>query len=250
MIRRRASFRSRKIGLAIVSSPRRMLSATDRTGTSMKCWWTMLMPRAIASAGPLIVTADCRRGGSRPRPGVASPYRMFIRVDLPAPFSPSRAWISPGRIVEVDPVVGDDARVALRDAAHLQRGRGHGLGHGGLRLLVTERDDAGHRMITAVKTTERRSCDRLSELCAWGGAEASCRSTVHLVGAHGSSDPSTKPCERRVDLRLDVRRDQRRVVVIRREADGRRRRRRVVGDRAGLEGAGRGALDDGRGPCP
>src|SRR5215510_8979893 len=26
------------------------------------------------------------------------PVRMFIRVDFPAPFSPSRAWISPGHI--------------------------------------------------------------------------------------------------------------------------------------------------------
>ena len=36
--------------------------------------------------------------------------------------------------VEVDRVVGDDARVALGDAAHLERGGGHDLGHGGLRL--------------------------------------------------------------------------------------------------------------------
>ena len=32
-----------------------------------------------------------------PSSGRASPYRTFIRVVLPAPFSPSRAWISPGR---------------------------------------------------------------------------------------------------------------------------------------------------------
>jgi hypothetical protein len=48
-----------------------------------------------------------------------------------------------GPDLEVDPVVGHDTRVAFRDAAHLQRGGAHGLGHGGLRLLVTERDDAG-----------------------------------------------------------------------------------------------------------
>ncbi len=46
-----ASRRSRKIGFAIGSSPRRMFSATVRTGTSMKCWWTMLMPRSMASDG-------------------------------------------------------------------------------------------------------------------------------------------------------------------------------------------------------
>jgi hypothetical protein len=38
MIRRRALRRSRKIGLAIVSAPSRMFSATVNTGTSMKCW--------------------------------------------------------------------------------------------------------------------------------------------------------------------------------------------------------------------
>src|SRR3712207_6810625 len=31
-----------------------------------------------------------------PSSGCSSPYSTFIRVDLPAPFSPSRQWISPG----------------------------------------------------------------------------------------------------------------------------------------------------------
>jgi hypothetical protein len=95
-IRLRRSLRSRKIRLAIVSSPSRMFSATVRTGTSMKCWWTMLIPRAIASDGPLIVTG-LPSSRISPSSGLASPYRTFIRVVLPAPFSPSRAWISPGR---------------------------------------------------------------------------------------------------------------------------------------------------------
>ena len=46
---------SRKTGLAIVSLPRTMFSATVKTGTSMKCWWTMPMPRAMASDGPAMV---------------------------------------------------------------------------------------------------------------------------------------------------------------------------------------------------
>ena len=73
-----------------------MFSATVSTGTSMKCWWTMLMPRAIASDGPVRLTSV---PSSRiwPASGRASPYRMFMSVVLPAPFSPSRAWISPGR---------------------------------------------------------------------------------------------------------------------------------------------------------
>ena len=43
---------------------------------------------------------------------------IFISVDLPAPFSPSTAWISPGIDREVDAVVGDDRGVGLGDAAH------------------------------------------------------------------------------------------------------------------------------------
>ena len=39
--------------------------------------------------------------------------------------------------LEVDPIICDDARVSLRDATHLERGGGHDLGHGGLRLRVT-----------------------------------------------------------------------------------------------------------------
>ena len=34
-----------------------------------------------------------------PASGSSSPYSMFISVDLPAPFSPSRQWISPGSTV-------------------------------------------------------------------------------------------------------------------------------------------------------
>ena len=33
-----------------------------------------------------------------PSSGCSSPYSTFISVDLPAPFSPSRQWISPGRM--------------------------------------------------------------------------------------------------------------------------------------------------------
>src|SRR6266545_1129478 len=43
----RSSIPARRIG----SIPRTAFSATVNTGTSMKCWWTMPMPAAIASAG-------------------------------------------------------------------------------------------------------------------------------------------------------------------------------------------------------
>ena len=112
------------------------MSATDRTGTSMKCWWTMLMPRSIASDGPWIVATppvEQDLALVRRRQPVQDVHQRRLagavlaqqRVDLA------------GTDLEVDPVVGHDARIALRDAAHLQRGGGHGLGngHGGLRLL-------------------------------------------------------------------------------------------------------------------
>ncbi len=77
------------------STPSVTFSATVNTGTSMKCWCTMPMPAPIASLGELNTT------GSPsitiwPSSGPISPYRTFISVVLPAPFSPSRAWIWPG----------------------------------------------------------------------------------------------------------------------------------------------------------
>ena len=43
-----------------------------------------------------------------------------MRVDLPAPFSPSSAWISPGLHDEIDALVRDDAGEALGDPPQLE----------------------------------------------------------------------------------------------------------------------------------
>ena len=69
--------------------------------------------------------------GSRPRPGVASPYRMFMRVDLPGAVLAEQGVDLAGADVEVDGVVRDDARIALGDPAHLRAGARR-LGHGAL----------------------------------------------------------------------------------------------------------------------
>ena len=71
-----------------------MFSATVITLTSMKCWWTMPIPSSIAAAGEPMSTG---RPSTRisPSSGRYRPYRTDISVDLPAPFSPSRAWTSP-----------------------------------------------------------------------------------------------------------------------------------------------------------
>ena len=78
----------------------------------MKCWWTMLMPRAIASAGPgdgdgRPIEQDLALVG-RGQPvqdvherGLARAVLAEQRVDLA------------GADLEVDRVVGDDAGIAL-----------------------------------------------------------------------------------------------------------------------------------------
>ena len=56
------------------------------------------MPAAMASAG----LRNCNSRPSIrivPSSGRCSPYSVFISVDLPAPFSPTIAWISPRRTV-------------------------------------------------------------------------------------------------------------------------------------------------------
>ena len=90
----RAPSRSSRPPQRVVSWPSITFSATVKTGISMKCWWTIPMPAAIASPGP---EKCCTLSSRRISPSSArySPYSTFIRVDLPAPFSPSRAWISP-----------------------------------------------------------------------------------------------------------------------------------------------------------
>src|SRR4051794_34545449 len=73
-----------------------MFSVTVITGISMKCWCTMPMPALIASA---LEVKCCVTPSSTisPSSGRYSPYRQFISVDLPAPFSPSSACTSPAR---------------------------------------------------------------------------------------------------------------------------------------------------------
>src|SRR5215210_3272841 len=55
----------------------------------------MPMPRAFDSAGVENLTTSPRSSIS-PSSGVWTPERIFIRVLLPAPFSPTSPWISPG----------------------------------------------------------------------------------------------------------------------------------------------------------
>src|SRR5690349_1324638 len=71
-----------------------MFWATVRLGTRLNSWNTMPMPAARASWIEVI-----RTGLPSTRTSPASeeytPWRIFIRVDLPAPLPPARAWTSP-----------------------------------------------------------------------------------------------------------------------------------------------------------
>src|SRR5262245_12379347 len=78
------------------SRPSRMFSATERFGASESSWWINRMPSRSAIAALLISTA-CAASSILPASARTIPPSTLIRVDLPAPFSPRSAWISPAR---------------------------------------------------------------------------------------------------------------------------------------------------------
>ena len=80
------------------SAPSVTFSSTVRLSASMKCWKTIPMPWAIASAGVAKVTS-VPLTLIVPSSGFCTPYRIFISVDLPAPFSPTSAWMVALRMV-------------------------------------------------------------------------------------------------------------------------------------------------------
>ena len=73
-------------------------STTVSVSNSEKCWNTMPMPSSRARDG-LVTRTGAPRHRISPASGRAAPYTSFVSVDLPAPFSPSSAWISPARTV-------------------------------------------------------------------------------------------------------------------------------------------------------
>ena len=59
-------------------------------------------------------------------------------MDLPAPFSPSSAWISPGAQLEIDAAQRLDAAEPLGRVGHGKQGRGHSFHYS----LAIEKDAA------------------------------------------------------------------------------------------------------------
>ena len=76
------------------SRPTIRFSAIERLGSTVSSWNTVWIPAAFASAGLSKLMA---RPSSRiwPVSGGNRPEAIFMRVDLPAPFSPMNAWTSP-----------------------------------------------------------------------------------------------------------------------------------------------------------
>ena len=116
------------------SRPSTTFSATVSVGTSMKCWCTMPTPAAIASAVVQPVTSRAVRlpcGRHRARTSRSS---TRISVDLPAPFSPTSAWISPRATSSDAPRFASTAPKRLVDVGEPNGGSRRRLRHAHLVL--------------------------------------------------------------------------------------------------------------------
>src|SRR5215472_10232635 len=76
----------------------------------------MESPRSLIATG-VAPRASAPLSSTCPWSGASEPAAIAIRVDLPAPFSPSRAWISPARAAKVTPVSASTPSKLLRTAA-------------------------------------------------------------------------------------------------------------------------------------
>ena len=81
---------------AVRSWPRNRFAVTSRFSHSARSWNTVWMPRAVAACG-LRTWTSRPSSDRRPRSGSSTPAMIFIRVDLPAPLSPTSPITSPRR---------------------------------------------------------------------------------------------------------------------------------------------------------
>ena len=84
------------------SRPMKMLSRTRRFGARLSSWWMIEMPRFRASEVEEKVTG-LPSSSIVPDVGCTTPDRIFIRVDLPAPFSPNSVVTLPRRMSKFTP---------------------------------------------------------------------------------------------------------------------------------------------------
>ena len=81
---------------------RKTFSATESCGIRASSWNTTLMPLRRESWA-LCSSRGAPSNRISPESLRYTPARILISVDLPAPFSPTRAWISPRRRVRSTP---------------------------------------------------------------------------------------------------------------------------------------------------
>ena len=81
----------------------KILSITLSSGQSDSSWWIKLIPKSLATLVSVMSTFLPSTNIS-PLSLANTPDKIFIRVDLPAPFSPTRAWISPSPTVKSTPI--------------------------------------------------------------------------------------------------------------------------------------------------
>ncbi len=87
----------------------KMLSRTLRLGARLSSWWMIAMPRRAASTVLRSTSRFAVELERRPRSAISTPLRIFISVDLPAPFSPNSTVTAPRRTSKSTPL---SARVA------------------------------------------------------------------------------------------------------------------------------------------
>ena len=114
-----AFLRSSRPNPRVDSVPSMTFSATVKTGTSMKCWWTIPMPAAMASPGPssverVAVDEDLALVGPVEAVEDVHQRRLAGAVLAEQPVDLT------GFDHEVDVVVGDDAGEPLGDATELE----------------------------------------------------------------------------------------------------------------------------------
>ena len=86
----------------LISRSRKTFWATVSVGTKLISWNAMETPAARAASAVKVVSG-APPIATVPEVGGCTPRRIFRMVDLPAPFSPSSAWTSPGRTSRLTP---------------------------------------------------------------------------------------------------------------------------------------------------
>ena len=107
-----------------------MFCATVRSGISEISWKAVWMPSPCAARGVGMRTVSPNRAIA-PASGGLSPLMILTRVDLPAPFSPSRAWTSPAGMASETSRKAIVAPNALLRPRIATAGGGSGIGEGG-----------------------------------------------------------------------------------------------------------------------